>query len=245
MSEDGGNGMSYIKSSIVTVLALAVLLAATDTFAKDYNVPSIPVPGGHFNAQVRSEREEAIRLRERKGLAAAGKEKSQLCEGCHGESGNSTDPLIPKLAGQYGNYIVKQVRNYQLGARSHGIMSAMAATIDDDDLFDAAAYYSSQKKMKGGGKAENRLGKKLFLNSEISDMGLACVNCHGERGGGLEPQISAFPVIGGQQKDYIRLQLHNFRDGKRTNSPNNIMNRITESLTDAQIESLADYVSAQ
>ena len=237
--------MFYIKGNITTVFALVVLLAATDTFAKDYNTPAIPVPEGHFNTQVDSERQETIRLRERKGLAAEGKEKSLLCQGCHGESGNSTDPLIPKLAGQYGNYIVKQVRNYQLGTRSHGIMSAMAATISDDDLFDAAAYYSSQQMMQGGGKVESRLGKKLFLNREISNMALACVNCHGERGKGMEPQISAFPVIGGQQKDYIRQQLVNFRGGKRTNSPNNIMNRITSSLTDAEIESLAEYVSGQ
>lgn len=237
--------MFYIKGGITTVLALGVLLAAADTFAEAYRTPSIPVPGGHFSNQVDSERQEAIRLRDRKGIPVAGMEKSRLCDGCHGEFGDSTDPQIPKLAGQYGNYILKQVRNYQLGTRSHGIMSAMAATISDDDLLDAAAYYSSQKMMQGVGKAENRPGKKLFLNSEISYMALACINCHGERGKGLEPQISAFPVIGGQHKDYIRQQLVNFRDGKRTNSPNNIMNRITESLTDAQIESLAEYVSGQ
>ena len=237
--------MFYIKGSITTVLALVVLLAATDTFAESYSSPSIPLPGGPASAQVNAERQEAIKLRDRKGITVSGKEKSQLCEGCHGEAGNSTDPLIPKLAGQYGNYILKQVRNYQLGTRSHGIMSAMAATISDDDLFDAAAYFASQNTMKGGGSANNPRGEKLFLDSKISNMALACVNCHGERGKGLEPKISAFPVIGGQHKNYIRQQLVHFRDGKRTNSANNIMNRITGSLTDAQIESLAEYVSGQ
>jgi cytochrome c553 len=230
---------------ITTVLALVVQLADIDAFAKSFNTPSIPYPEGHFNDQVNSERKEVIMLRNRKATPFAGKGKSLLCDGCHGEFGISTDPLIPNLGGQYGNYIVKQIRNYQLGTRTHGIMSAMAATISDDDLFDVAAYYSSQEKMNGSGKPENRLGKKLYSDSSISNMSLACVNCHGERGHGLEPQISAFPVIGGQHKDYIRQQLLNFRDGKRTNSPNNIMNRMTGSLTDAQIESLADYVSGQ
>lgn len=230
---------------IATVLALVVQLAATDTYAGDYKTPNIPYPEGHFNEQVDAERQEVTRLRDRKIILTAGEEKSRLCEGCHGEFGNSTDPLIPKLAGQYGNYILKQVRNYQLGTRTHGIMSAMSTTISDDDLLDAAAYFSSQNKMNGGGAAGNRLGKKLYLNSGISNMALACVNCHGENGNGLNPKISAFPVIGGQQKEYLRQQLVNFRDGKRTNSPNNIMNRITESLTDAQIESLAEYVSRQ
>lgn len=237
--------MFYINGSIPTVLALGFLLATADAFAESYRTPSIPVPGGQVSTQVDSERQEAIRLRDRKGIPDAGMEKSRLCDGCHGEFGNSTDPQIPKLAGQYGNYILKQVRNYQLGTRSHGIMSAMATTISDDDLLDAAAYYSSQKKMKGGNPAGNPLGKKLFSDQSLSSMRLACVNCHGERGKGLEPQISAFPVIGGQHKDYIRQQLVNFRDGKRTNSPNNIMNRITEPLTDTEIAALAEYVSGQ
>jgi cytochrome c553 len=52
-------------------------------------------------------------------------------------------------------------------------------------------------------------------------------------------------VIGGQQKDYLRGQLVNFRKGDRTNSPNGIMNRITQKLTDDELEALADYVSGQ
>lgn len=236
--------MLYIKG-LATVLALIVQFADTDALAKSFNTPSIPYPEGHFNDQVNSERKEVIMLRSRDANPASGKEKSQLCAGCHGELGISTDPLIPNLGGQYDNYIVKQIRNYQLGTRTHVIMSAMASTISDDDLFDVAAYYSSQNKNNGSGKSENRLGKKLYSDNSISNMALACVNCHGERGHGLEPRISAFPVIGGQRKEYIRQQLFNFRDGRRTNTPNNIMNRITGSLTDAQIESLADYVSGQ
>jgi cytochrome c553 len=237
--------MLYIKGNITIALALVVLLVATDTFAKDYNTPSIPVPEGHANAKVDAERQEAIRLRDRKGIPVAGKEKSLLCEGCHGEFGNSTDPLIPKLAGQYGNYISKQIRNYQAGTRSHQIMNAMAATVSDDDLADIAAYFASQNKMEGDGSAENQLGKELFLHGDTSKMRLACVNCHGVNGKGVDPKISMFPVIGGQHKDYIRRQLVNFRDGYRTNSPNGIMNRIADSLTDTEIESLAEYVSVQ
>ncbi len=179
----------------------------------------------------------------RKGDTAAGENKSLLCAGCHGELGISMDPLIPNLAGKYKNYIIKQVRNFQLDTRSNGIMSAMASTINEDGLLDAATYYSSMERMKGSSLSENRIGRELFSDNGISDMGLACVNCHGEGGNGLEPKISAFPVIGGQQKDYIRQQLIDFRNGKRTNSPNNIMNRMTSSLTDDQIESLSEYLS--
>lgn len=244
--------MFQIKGKVTVFLALVALFVDTEVSAKDFAMPYIPLPLGppaaqssRTNAQAIAERYDAFRHRIQKGVAAAGKEKSMLCAGCHGEFGISIDPLIPNLAGQYDNYIMKQVLNFQDGARSNGIMSAMASTINVDDLFDVAAYYASQKKMEGDGGAENRLGRELFLNSEISDMGLACINCHGERGFGLKPRISAFPVIGGQQKEYIRKQLTDFRDGNRTNTPNYIMNRMAISLTDDQIESLADYLSTQ
>jgi len=238
--------MFHINSNLATGLTLVASLSFTAAFAEsDASSPYVGIIGGRISAQTNSEREEAKRLSYKPGNPVAGNEKSQLCQGCHGEFGNSTNPLIPKLAGQRGNYIAKQIRNYQAGTRIHQIMSAMAATVSDDDLADIAAYFASQNKMKGDGSAENQLGKKLFLNGGTSKMALACVNCHGERGNGIESPISAFPVIGGQYKDYIRQQLINFRDGNRTNSPYNIMNRIAGSLTDTEIESLAEYISVQ
>ncbi len=233
--------MLHINSNIATGLTLAVLLVATAAFAQSDTTNPLK---GSVDADVDSA--EAIKLRSGTGNPIAGREKSQLCQGCHGEYGISTEPLIPKLAGQYGNYIAKEVRNYQAGIRSHQIMNAMAATIaNDEDLADIAAYFASQNKMEGDGSADNQLGKELFLHGDTSKMRLACVNCHGVSGKGVDPKISMFPVIGGQHKDYIRRQLVNFRDGYRTNSPNGIMNRIADSLTDTEIESLADYVSVQ
>ncbi|HSM98904.1 MAG TPA: c-type cytochrome [Gallionella sp.] len=232
--------MFHISSNIATGLTLAVLLAATAAFAQ--NDTANPLKGS-VDANIDSA--ESIKLRSGRGNPEAGREKSQLCQGCHGEYGKSTEPVIPSLAGQYGNYISKQIHNYQAGTRSHQIMNAMAATVSDPDLADIAAYFASQQKMKGEGNRDDPLGKELFLHGDPSKMRLACVSCHGVKGKGLEPKISMFPVIGGQQKVYIRLQLLNFRDGYRTNSPGNIMNRITESLTDDEIEALAEYVSQQ
>jgi cytochrome c553 len=233
--------MFHINRNIATSLILVALLVATAAFAQSDTTNPLK---GIVDADV--DNAEVIKLRSGKGDPVAGREKSQLCQGCHGEYGISTEPLIPKLAGQYGNYIAKEVRNYQAGTRSHQIMNAMAATIaNDEDLADIAAYFASQDKMKGDGSADNPIGKELFLHGDTSKMRLACVNCHGVKGKGLEPKISMFPVIGGQHKDYIRRQLVNFRDGYRTNSPNGIMNRIADSLTDSEIASLAEYVSVQ
>ncbi|MGA7749074.1 MAG: c-type cytochrome [Gallionella sp.] len=233
--------MLHISSNIATALTLAVLLAAATAFAQ---VDDINPLKGQAEINSGADSAESIKLRSGTGDPVAGQEKSQLCQGCHGEYGNSTELLIPKLAGQYGNYIAKEIRNYQAGIRSHQIMNAMAATLSDEDVADVAAYFASQKKMKGEGSAENDdIGKNIFLHGDLSRMVLACVNCHGVNGKGLDPKISVFPVLGGQHKDYLRRQLLSFRAGERTNSPNGIMNRITNSLTDDEIDSLAGYLS--
>ena len=232
--------MFHIKDNIATALTLVALFVASVAFAQSDATNPFK---GDVDADI--DIAESIKLRSGIGDPVAGKEKSQLCQGCHGEYGISNEPLIPKLAGQYAKYIAKELRNYQAGTRSHRIMNAMAATISDDDLADIAAYFASQNKMKGDGSADNQLGKELFLTSDRSKMRLACVNCHGVRGKGLDPRVSMFPVIGGQHKDYIRRQLVNFRGGYRTNSPNAIMNRIANSLTDDELEALAEYVSVQ
>lgn len=232
--------MFQIKGNIATGLPLILLIVAFATPAHSDGV----INGLNENGDA-PDSAKSIKLRSGPGNPVAGKEKSQLCQGCHGEDGNSTDPIIPKLAGQYANYIAKQVRNYQAGTRSHQIMNAMAATVSDEDLADIAAYFASQKKMEGDGSSENSLGKELFLRGDPSHMRLACVNCHGVKGKGVNPKIAMFPVIGGQHEEYIKRQLINFRDSNRTNSPNNIMTRIAEALTEIEIESLAEYISVQ
>lgn len=231
--------MSYInfKSVIAACLILIVPLWTTFSFAQ--TDASDPNRGQMVFAD---DSEESIKQRSGTGNPVAGKDKSQLCQGCHGEEGISFEPLIPNLAGQYGVYIAKQLRNYQAGTRSHKIMSAMAATINDEDLADISAYFASRNKMKGKGTA-SKVGQNLFLNGDMSRMMVACVNCHGANGKGKTPTNAVFPVIGGQQRGYIRAQLINFRKGDRSNSPGGIMNIITQKLTDSEIDALSDYVS--
>ena len=192
---------------------------------------------------------EAIKVRSAPGDPIAGKTKSELCQGCHGETGNSTESQIPKLAGQYGVYIAKQLRNYQSGVRANQIMSAMAATINDEDLADISAYFASQQKMQGkksraSPTSGNSIGEKLFLYGDMSRMMVACINCHGVNGKGKTPDNSTFPVIGGQHKDYLRVQLLAFKKDQRNNSPGGVMNIITQKLTNAEITALAEYMSS-
>jgi len=215
--------MLRTQSSITACLTAAFLFAGTTAYANDTA--------------------EEIKQRIGTGNPVVGKTRSELCQGCHGEFGLSVEDLIPNLAGQYANYIAKQLRNFQTGARTHQIMSAMATTINDAELTDIAAYFASQKKMQGNGKGDNPVAKNLFLKGDASRNIPPCMSCHGENGKGKAPNISTYPVIGGQHKSYLRAQLQHWRSGERSNSPDGVMNKVAKSLTDAEIESLTDYLS--
>ena len=98
--------------------------------------------------------------------------------------------------------------------------------------------------MNGGGVGfNNQLGKELFLNGDMSRMLVACAQCHGVTGKGKTPDNAAFPVLGGQHKDYLLGQLINFRLGDRSNSPGGVMNIMVQRLNDAELEAIAEYVS--
>lgn len=79
------------------------------------------------------------------GQPVQGRAKSAMCEGCHGIVGYRTafpDVYpVPKLGGQAPDYLIKALRDYKSGARSHPTMRGIAATLSDQDMADLAAYY--------------------------------------------------------------------------------------------------------
>lgn len=181
---------------------------------------------------------EDIKLRIGTGNPDAGKAKSAMCQGCHGEDGNSAAPSFPKLSGQYAAYIQKQIHDFQGNSRSDPIMSGMAAAVTDkQDLLDISAYFASQKQMKGENPVVNEAGRIRFMDSN------GCASCHGVNGKGLSPGNSSAPVIGGQHKDYLIKQLNDFKSGARTNEQSGMMSMIAGFMDDAQIEAAADYIS--
>jgi cytochrome c553 len=228
------------KENITTCLALVVLFLSTAVLAENDTSAS---PQLSSPATAKGQPGNELKLRIGPGDPVAGKDKAAICFGCHGEDGNSVDPAIPKLAGQYGLYISKQIRNYLASTRSHQVMSSMAVSISDEDLADISAYFASQPIMKGAHPSDNKLGKKLFENDDLARMIVRCNSCHGATGKGLEPGNAVYPVIGGQHKEYLLAQLISFRKGGRNNSPGGIMNITVHRLSDAELEALADYVS--
>ena len=216
--------MLDIRQTISAILAIS-LLAAASAFAGDS--PS------------------EINQRSGIGDPVAGKEKSALCQGCHGEDGNSATPDFPKLSGQWADYIEKQVRNFQSMSRVNETMNEIAMNVVNfEDLHDIAAYFASQKMMKGE-PTQNEAGRKLFYEGDAAKGIFRCVMCHGENGKGEPLNNNLFPVIGGQYKEYIIKQLTEFKSGFRGNDHSGMMPRIASKMSEADMEAVAEYLAGR
>jgi cytochrome c553 len=180
------------------------------------------------------------------GDPLAGKEKADAgrCLECHGSDGLSGDTRIPNHAGQYAGYLVKQLTDFQSGARQHAVMSVMAEDLDAADIADIAAYFAAQNPMRGRDGSGNRAVPDLFAHGDTGRGIPACAGCHGWHGEGrADKDGTVYPVIGGQRKVYLHSQLVGWKLGERHNSPDGVMNRVAGRLSDDEIEALADYLS--
>ena len=176
------------------------------------------------------------------GDAAAGKNKSAVCAGCHGADGNSLVPTFPKLAGQHASYIAKQLADFKAGGRTDPTMSPQAALLDDQGVADVAAYFSSQKVAIGSANAEKAAaGKKLYQGGNSAKGISACMACHGPNGAGNPG--AKYPSLQGQQSMYVVKQLQDFRSGTRSNDPAKMMSSIAARMNDADINAVAEYIA--
>ncbi len=170
-----------------------------------------------------------------------------ICVACHGVDGNSQMPDNPKLAGQIPEYLYKQMREYQSiegepPIREDAVMNAMVASLDDADLRSLAAYFAAQELQPEA--AANRetieLGRQIWRGG-IMDKGVpACAACHGPAGNGIPAE---YPRISGQFAQYTFTQLKAFRDGVRSNDPNEMMRMIALKMTDPEMKAVADYAA--
>lgn len=82
-----------------------------------------------------------------RGDAAAGKEKSTVCAGCHGPTGMADNPRYPHLAGQHYQYLLDAITAYREGGRRAPVMAPMAQ-LSDQDIRDLAAFYAAQPRCR-------------------------------------------------------------------------------------------------
>lgn len=161
------------------------------------------------------------------GDQAAGKKASADCAGCHGEAGVSTNPANPSLAGQDATYLLAALKAYKNGSRTEGTMKNAVAALDEPTMKNLAAYFAAQQPQ----------APKVVKPLSTAAWSQRCNRCHGVDGNSTDVRI---PALAAQRADYLDKVLHDYRAGKRKDS---IMDAMTSTLSDADIDGLAAYYS--
>jgi cytochrome c553 len=172
---------------------------------------------------------------------------NQVCAACHAADGNSVAAANPKIAGQIGEYLHKQLLDFKARggkkpARESAIMAPMVANLSDADMKNLAAFYSGQqiKPSAASDKDLAALGQKLWRGGNAASGVPACAGCHGPSGAGIPAQ---YPRLSGQFAEYIAAQLRLFRDGGRANDPNGMMRGVAARMSEREIRAVAEYIA--
>jgi cytochrome c553 len=194
----------------------------------------------------------------------AGESKAAACVSCHGDKGNSMVSTFPKLAQQDESYLRKQLHAFKDDSRKDPVMSSIAKSLSDQDMADIAAYYMAQKVSANDlpvvhdddedekpavsdadktAAMEKLLaeGSNLYRNGDLGREVSACIACHGPLGEGNEP--AAFPALRSQHADYLIKTLSDFKNGVRSNNPENMMHMITRKMTLDEIKAVSYRIS--
>jgi cytochrome c553 len=177
------------------------------------------------------------------GNADSGKDKVATCAACHGQDGNSMVGLWPSLAGQNVNYLVRQLQHIKSGKRPITEMIGSLDNFAQEDLEDIAAFYASQNNAIGQAASDKvELGRKLYYSGSLEKGVPACTACHSPKGKGNSP--AGYPLLSGQQSDYIAKALKNYRTGERNNDESSqMMMAIAYKLDDVEIDALSNFIN--
>jgi cytochrome c553 len=171
----------------------------------------------------------------------------QVCAACHAADGNSVAATNPKIAGQFAEYLHKQLADFkpQAGkkpARESAIMTPLVANLSEDDMKSLAAYYAGQKLRPAAAvdKELAALGQKIWRGGIAAANVPACAGCHGPAGAGIPAQ---YPRLSGQFAEYLAAQLKGFKEGARANDANGVMRGVTARMTEREIQAVAQYAA--
>jgi cytochrome c553 len=166
---------------------------------------------------------------------AAGKEKAELCSGCHGENGISQMENTPSLAAQPDQFIQWQLIFFRAGTRKSEQMQPIVEQLDNNDIRNLGAYFAQLKPPE----------KKPDDNPDLSAKGAQaaagrrCASCHLDSYAGTK----AVARIAGQREDYLLKALHDYKSGARAGGGMAAMAEVAYSLSDEEITALAHYLA--
>jgi len=156
-----------------------------------------------------------------------------VCTSCHGENGLPADSNIPILWGQEFYYLYVQLKDYKAGRRANEVMSDIVANLDKATLRALAQHFSEQPWPSNGYRAPDDEESKALAALGAGE----CVQCHL---GGFEGN-SRIPRLAGQQADYLKRTMLEFKNKVRMNSP--AIGSLLASYSDDDIAAMAHYLA--
>lgn len=149
------------------------------------------------------------------GDAAIGAAQFSICAGCHGQQGEGIPAMnAPKIAGQSGWYLKRQIMNYKKGLRgTHADdvfgqqMIGMVATLADEQAVDnVVAHIQTLPDSAASATIDGDVasGQKHYN---------ICAYCHGKDGMGIQAMNA--PRAAGMSDWYMARQIQNFKDDVR------------------------------
>ena len=181
------------------------------------------------------------------GNAQAGAAQYAVCAACHGQQGEGLQALnAPKIAGQEGWYLRRQLNSYKAGRR--GVheddifgrqMAPMAATLANDQ---AVENVIAHIQTFPDNPSPTTIDGDVVAGQKIYNV---CAYCHGGDAQGIQA-INA-PRMAGMTDWYLANQLKNFRSGVRGAHPQDFygkqMGFMGRNLqTDQQINDVIAYI---
>jgi cytochrome c553 len=159
--------------------------------------------------------------------------KLLVCNACHGDNGVPRNPIVPIIWGQQENYLVKQLHDFQSGARESEVMSWMAKTLSPAETATTAADFA-----KKGWPA-----RTITAAAPSPPAGVAlCQVCHQQNFlGGLAVGEATAPRLAGQRYEYLVEAMRRYADGERTNNAE--MVAVMKAISPAEREAMARYLS--
>jgi cytochrome c553 len=167
---------------------------------------------------------------------AAGKQKAELCSGCHGESGISQTENIPSLAGQPDQFIQWQLVFFRAGTRKNEQMQPVVEQIGNEDIRNLGAYFASLAPPKATKSDDN---PDLSQKGAQAATGRRCASCHADTFAGTK----AVARLAGQREEYLLKTLHDYKSGVRSGGGMAAMADVAYPLSEEEITALAHYLA--
>ena len=167
---------------------------------------------------------------------AAGREKAELCIGCHGEAGISQTQNIPSLAGQPDQFIQWQLVFFRSGTRKNEQMQPIVEQLSNDDVRNLGAYFASLPPPSNP-KPDDQ--PDLSKAGAQAAAGRRCASCHTDSFAGTK----ATARVAGQREEYLLKALHEYKSGVRAGGGMAAMADVAYPLSDEEITALAHYLA--